>query len=144
MSTQEARLQKATAEIAGNESLLEMLDAEAAAEMLNWAKTVVATLVQTTDGMDDVAAETYLEARLKAVRQTMRSVGNWAAGNYSDPDSRAQLRDKLQENLKTIYGEGKNIPPADRIESFLNRPSFMSQTQLQSVQDFKSMLEQAQ
>jgi hypothetical protein len=143
MTNQDARLQKATAEIAGNESLLEMLDAEAAAEMLNWAKGVTAALVQATDGMDDASADEYLEPRLKAVRQTIRSVGNWAAGNYGDPASRAQLRDKLQENLKTMYGEGKNIPAADRIESLLNRPNFIGQTQLQSIQDFRSLLEQA-
>jgi hypothetical protein len=143
MTDNSARLQKAIAEITGNESLMEMLDADAAAEMLSWAKTVAATLVQATDGMDDVTAETYLEPRLKAVRQTMRSMGNWAAGNYGDPASRAQLRDKLQENLKTIYGEGNDIPTADRIESLLNRTNFMGQTQLQSVQDFKSLLGQA-
>ena len=144
MTDLEPRLQKAFAEIAGNESLLEMLDTEPAAEMLNWSKTAAASLVQATEGMDDAAAEAYLEPRLKAVRQTMRSIGNWAAGNYGDPDSRARLRDKLAENLKMIYGEDKNFPLAEHLESLLNGANLTGQTQLQSIQDFRSLLEQAQ
>ena len=80
MAELEARVQKAIEDIAGNESLLEMLDTEAAAELFEWGSSTATSLVTQTDGMDDAAAELASESRLKAVRQFMRSTGTWAAG----------------------------------------------------------------
>ena len=109
-----ARVQKAIEEITGNESLLEMLDTEAAAELLEWGKSKATSLVTQTDGLDDATAELALDSRLKAVRQFMRSAGNWAAGKYIDPADRIQLREKLLGYAKVIFGEDAQLPSAER------------------------------
>ena len=113
MADMEARIQKAVEEITGNESLLEMLDEEAATEMLEWGKSTVTSLVKETEGMDDEAAELALDERLKAVRQFMRSAGNWAAGKYTDPADRLKLREKLLVHAKVIFEDESHLPAAE-------------------------------
>ena len=142
MADMEARVQKAVEDITGNESLLEMLDEDAAAEMLEWGKSTVTSLVKQTEGMDDAAAELALDQRLKAVRQFMRSAGNWAAGKYADTASRAQLRDKMNEYIKVIYGESARLPLVNRVEVILNQVDGKNRTPLQLIQSFKSLLEE--
>jgi hypothetical protein len=85
------RIRRAMEEMTGNEALLEMLETNAAEEMLDWGKSLAASLVRRTEELDDFAADLALLPRLKAVRQSMRSIGNWAVGKYSDPNSRIQL-----------------------------------------------------
>jgi hypothetical protein len=135
----DARIQKAVEEISGNESLLEMLDGEAAEEMLNWGKSTATMLVRQTDGLDDAAAEPILEGRLKAVRQFMRSAGNWAAGKYIDPADRAQLREKLLANAKTIYGEEAPLPSAEELNATLNQTDVQQNSQKQLVLNLKEL-----
>src|SRR5215217_6113926 len=102
MVDMEERVGRAIEEIAGNEALLEMLETEAAEEMLEWGKTRAISIVKQTEGMDEAEAEQVALPRLKAVRQIMRSVGNWAAGKYADPESRVQLRDNLLQYFRVI------------------------------------------
>ena len=104
MTDLNTRIQNAKKEITGNEALLDMLDAEAGTEMLNWGISMAASIAKRTAALDDAAAEAILASGLKAVRGLMRSVGNWAAGKYADPASRVPLRDKLLEQLKLIIG----------------------------------------
>jgi len=59
--------------------------------------------------------------RLKAVRQSMRAVGNWAAGKYADPASRIQLRDSLLEHFRAIYGHDAKLPSVDEWDALLNQ-----------------------
>jgi hypothetical protein len=134
------RVEQAVKELTGNEALLEMLDSDAAAAMLEWGKALVTSVVQQTDGLEDDAAEFELAPRLKAVRQSMRSIGNWAAGKYSDPESRSQLRDKLLEQLKTIHGESASLPAADELDAFLNRVDVQVFTQHQLILDLRDYL----
>ena len=143
MADIEARVQKAIDDITGNESLLEMLDAEAAAEMLDWGKSMVTLLVKQTDGMDDAAAELALDLRLKAVRQFMRSAGNWAAGKYVDPADRLQLREKLLGHAKVISGDEGHIPSADEMEAVLNQMDIRSNSQKQSILNLKELFNEA-
>jgi hypothetical protein len=56
-----------------------------------------------------------MEPRMKALRQFLRGVGNWAAGKYDAP-SRADLKIKLDEQWKTMLG---NESPAG-IEGMLD------------------------
>jgi len=104
------RIQNAKKEITGNEALLDMLDADAAVELLNWGVAVAERVAMRTDGMDDSAAEAVLAPGVKAVRQSMRSIGNWAAGKYSDPEARGQLREKLSEQIIVIFGSDGTLP----------------------------------
>ena len=116
-----SRVERIVDEMAGNEALLEMLETEAATEMLNWGIEMATSLVKSTEGLDEAAAEQELLPRLKAVRQVMRSVGNWAAGKYVDPASRVQLRDKLLENFKVIFGAEAPLPSPERMDELLNQ-----------------------
>lgn len=116
-----ARMQRVIEEMTGNEALWEMLDTEAAIEMLEWGKSMVRTVVQKTEEMDDFAAELALLPRLKAVRQTVRWVGNWAAGKYVDPADRVQLRDKLLGHFRTIFGEETVLPSTDELDAVLDQ-----------------------
>ena len=131
------RLNKVIGEISGNESLLEMLDAEAATELLNWGIAAATALVQKTAGLDDAAADLVLEPQLKAVRQAMRSAGNWAAGKYADPAARAALRDKLNEYFKVIHGESPKLSLLNRVDMVLNQVDDKNKTPLQLIQSFK-------
>ena len=137
----ESRIKRFVDEIVGNEALLEMLDTDAAAEMLNWGIATATSLVQKTDGMDDAAAELALEPQLKAVRQTMRSVGNWAAGKYADPASRVPLREKLNEYFTIMFGEKNTLLPSTSMDSLLNQVDDKNKTPLQLIQNFKNLSE---
>lgn len=131
------RLNKVIGGISGNESLLEMLDAEAATELLNWGIAAATALVQKTAGLDDAAADLVLEPQLKAIRQAMRSAGNWAAGKYADPAARAALRDKLNEYFKVIHGESPKLSLFNRVDMVLNQVDDKNKTPLQLIQSFK-------
>ena len=114
------RIQNAKKEITGNEALLDMLDADAAADLLNWGIAAAERVAMRTDGMEDSAAEAVLAPGVKAVRQSMRSIGNWAAGKYSDPEARGQLREKLIEQFMLMFGEGATLPSAADWDTLLN------------------------
>ena len=137
-----SRINKIVDELSGNEALLEMLDTDAATEMLNWGIATATSLVKRTEGLDDPAADLVLEPQLKAVRQTMRSVGNWAAGKYADPASRASLRDKLSEYFGILFGGNPKLPPVAVIDSLLNQVDDKSKTPLPLIQSFKNLLKE--
>jgi hypothetical protein len=137
------RLDRVVEEMTGNESLLQMLDTEAATEMLNWGIATAKAIVSKTQDLDDFAADLAILPRLKAVRQTMRSIGNWAAGNYADPESRIQLRNKLLQNFRVIFGEDSNLPSAERIDMVLNQVDDKTNTPNQLILKLKQVLEEA-
>jgi hypothetical protein len=143
MADIEARVQKAIEDISGNESLLEMLDEEAAAEMLEWGKSTVSMLVRQTDNLDDAAAELALDSRLKAVRQFIRSAGNWAAGKYIDPADRVQLREKLLGQAKVIFGADAQLPSAENLDTILNQQDVQQNSQKQSILNLKELFNEA-
>ncbi|HJS19764.1 MAG TPA: hypothetical protein VJ785_13540 [Anaerolineales bacterium] len=140
MTDVEARRQKATEEITGNEALLEMLETEAAIEMLQWGKEMVSSLMQEIQDLDDANAELILEPRLKAVRRTMRSVGNWAAGKYTEPEQRLQLREDLLVRMKTIYGEEAELPSAEEMDAVLSQVDDTQNSSHQLILKFKELL----
>jgi hypothetical protein len=116
-----SRIQQAIEQLTGNESLLGMLETDAATEMLEWGKKMSMSIVSQTDGLDDLIADLSLMPRLKAVRSSMRSIGNWAAGKYVEPEDRLQLRDKLLEHFKTILGENAQLPTPEEMDDLLNQ-----------------------
>lgn len=137
------RIQRVIEEMTGNEALLEMLETDAAMEMLEWGKSLAASVVTRTADMDDFAAELELLPRLKAVRQTIRSVGNWAAGKYVDPADRLQLRDKLMKHFETIWGTDAPLPAAGQLESVLNEVDDKNNSPLQLISKLKSLLQES-
>jgi hypothetical protein len=136
-----SRIQKYVGQMTGNEALLEMLEADAATEMQQWVIETVTTLVKKTEGMDDATAEQTLEPQLKAVRQAVRSGGNWAAGKYADAESRATLQAKLAEYRSVISGEPAKLMADTSLVSMLNQVDDKSKSPLQLVQSFKRIME---
>lgn len=128
-----SRIQRAIGELTDNEALLGMLDEAAASEMLNWGIRLSTSIVEQTDGLDDLLADIKLLPRLKAVRGSMRSIGNWAAGKYVEPQSRIQLRDKLLEQFRTILGDEAQLPSAGALDELLNQVDDKSNTPHQLV-----------
>jgi hypothetical protein len=137
-----ARVERVIEEMMANEALLEMLETEAATEMLNWGIETAKSLVKETKGLDDIAADLAIVPRLKAVRQTMRSVGNWAAGKYVDPADRLQLRDRLLENFKLIFGGETRLPSPEKMDELLNQVDDKSNTPHQLILKLKESLEE--
>ncbi len=136
------RLQKIVEEISGNEALFEMLETDAATEMLNWGTAMATLLANRTADMDSIAADLAIMPRLKAVRQSLRSIGNWAAGKYADPESRVQLREKLLEHFRMIFGDDANLPTPQAMDAVLNEVDNTSNTPQQLVLKMKQLLEQ--
>jgi len=136
------RIQSMVEEIMGNESLVEMLETEAATEMLNWGIATAKTLVSKTMDLDDLAAELALLPRLKAIRQSMRSIGNWAAGKYVDPENRMQLREKLLGNFRMIFGEEARLPSSEEIDTLLNEVDDKNNTPHQLILKLRQLVEE--
>jgi hypothetical protein len=136
-----ARIERVIEEMTGNESLLEMLDAEAATEILNWGIATAKLIVRKTQELDDFAANLAILPRLKAVRQSMRSIGNWAAGQYPDAESRLQLREKLLGNLKVIFGEDYPLPTSGEMDTVLSQVDNKTNTPNQLVAKLIQLLE---
>jgi hypothetical protein len=99
-------------------------------------------LIRETGELDDFAAELALLPRLKALRQSMRSIGNWAAGKYSDPQDRVQLRDRLLEQFRTILGERRELPTAKQLDEVLRQAEEKRQTPHQLISSLRDLLEQ--
>jgi len=136
------RIQRVIEEITGNEALLEMLETDAAAEMLNWGIATAKSLVSKTSGLDDFAADLAILPRLKATRQAMRSIGNWAAGKYADPASRIQLREKLLAHFKVIFGDDSPLPSAEKMEQVLNQVDDKTNTPHQLILKLQQLLKE--
>ena len=136
----DARIERAMEEITGNEALLGMLETDAAVEMLAWGKSLTTFIVKQTEGLDDITADTAMVPRLKALRQFMRLVGNWAAGKYVDPVSRAPLRDKLLESSQLIMGEDAQLPSTDQLDALLAQVDDKGNTSHQLIIRLKALL----
>ena len=142
MADLNARIERAIEEMTGNEALLGMLETEAATEMLNWGIAMAKSVISRTQELDDWTAELALLPRLKAIRQSMRSIGNWAAGKYEDPESRLQLRDKLLEHFRTIFGERRELPTARQMDDLLSQADNQNQTPRELIRKLQDLLEQ--
>ncbi|HEX5942024.1 MAG TPA: hypothetical protein VFY66_07090 [Anaerolineales bacterium] len=142
MADLNARMERVIEEIAGNEALLEMLETDAAKEMLNWGIATAKSMISKTRELDDFAAELALLPRLKAIRQSMRSIGNWAAGKYTDPEDRIQLREKLLRNFRTIFGERRELPTARQMDEVLDQVDDKSHTPHELILKIRDLFEQ--
>ena len=137
-----ARVQRIIEEMTGNEALLEMLDTEAAMEMLNWGIDTAKNVVRKTSDLDEFGTELALLPRLKAIRQSMRSIGNWAVGKYVDSASRIHLRDKLLGHFRTIFGDERALPPAEKVDEVLSQVDDKTNTPHQLVRKLTQLIEE--
>ena len=142
MADLNARMERVIEEMAGNEALLEMLDTDAAREMLNWGIATAKSMMSRARGLDDMDADLAILPRLKAIRQSMRSIGNWAAGKYRNPEDRIQLREKLLANFRTIFGERRELPSAGQMDEVLDKVDDKSHTPLELILKIRDLFEQ--
>lgn len=134
------RIERAKKEISGNESLLEMLEEDAAIEMFDWGQALAASIASDTDGMDDAAADEAMAPRLKALRQALRSIGNWAVGKYSDPADRASLKEKLPGQLQLILGDRSKDLSTDELGRLIDEVDAQGQTPRQLILKIKDLI----
>ena len=142
MADLKSRMERVIEEMTGNEALLQMLDTDAATEMLNWGIATAKSMISKTTELDDFAADLAILPRLKAIRQSMRSIGNWAAGKYTDPESRIELRDKLLQHFRTIFGERRELPSVKQLDEVLSQVDDKSQTPHQLILKLQDLFEQ--
>ena len=142
MAELNARMERVIEEMTGNEALLQMLDTDAATEMLNWGIATAKSIISKTRDLDDFATDLAILSRLKAIRQSMRSIGNWAAGKYTDPESRVQLRDKLLGHFRTIFGERRELPSVKQLDELLSQSDDKNNTPHQLILKLQDLLEQ--
>jgi len=142
MADLNARMERAIEEMAGNEALLEMLETDAAKEMLNWGIATAKSMISKTREIDDFAVELAILPRLKAIRQSMRSIGNWAAGKYKTSEDRIKLRDKLLDNFRTIFGEKRELPSVRQMDEILSQADDRNQTPEQLILKLRDLFEQ--
>lgn len=142
MADLNTRMERVIEEMSGNEALLQMLDTDAATEMLNWGIAAAKSIISKTRELDDFAADLAILPRLKAIRQAMRSIGNWAAGKYTDPESRLQLRDKLLAHFRTIFGERRELPSPRQMDELLSQVEERKYTPRQLILKLQDLLEQ--
>jgi len=141
MSDTGRRLQRIRAELSGNEALLEMLETEAAAEVLHWGAALVAAAVEDARSLDDAEWELEYGPRIRAVRQVLRAAGNWAAGKYITPEDRLRLREKFLQHFKMIFGSGAHLPPPDALDELLKRADDQTLTPRQLILQLRAILE---
>lgn len=142
MAEANSRIQHVIEELTGNEALVGMLETEAASEMLNWGISTATSLVSRAGDLDDFALDLNILPRLKAIRQSMRAIGNWAAGKYSDPARRIQLRDRLLRHLRTIFGDERALPSAEKLDDVLNQVDDRTKTPHQLVLKLRQLIEE--
>ena len=142
MAELNARMERVIEEMTGNEALLQMLDTDAAAEMLNWGIATAKSIISKTRELDDFATDLAILPRLKAIRQSMRSIGNWAAGKYTDLEGRVRLRDKLLGHFRTIFGERRELPTAKQLDELLSQVDDKNNTPHQLILKLQDLLEQ--
>lgn len=142
MAELNARMERVIEEMTGNEALLQMLDTDAATEMLNWGIATAKSIISKTRELDDFTTDLAILSRLKAIRQSMRSIGNWAAGKYTDPESRVQLRDRLLGHFRTIFGERRELPSVKQLDELLSQADDKNNTPRQLILKLQDLLEQ--
>jgi hypothetical protein len=99
-------------------------------------------MMSRTRELDDNDLDLAILPRLKAIRQSMRSIGNWAAGKYRDPEDRTQLREKLLANFRNIFGERRELPSARQMDELLSQVDDKSHTPLELILKIRDLFEQ--
>jgi hypothetical protein len=113
----EKRLRRTFSSMAANESLADGLSEEAAASLLKWGETIAKQFVLKTSTMEDDMAEEYLAPYSSALRKMMRAMGHWVM--ETDQDAREEWWNRIEQNGKTLYGDGFVIPKMETVLSQL-------------------------
>ena len=113
----ERRLRRAFSIMAAEESLAEGLDKDSAMAMLDWADVIAKQFVLKTSQMEDAVADEYLAPYASALHKMMRAMGHWVV--ETDQDAREEWWNRIEQNGKTLYGDGFVIPKMEIVSSRL-------------------------
>ena len=138
----EQRERRAAESILENESLTADLDDKTAKELIDWGIAGAKTAAQGTAGLDDEQADEIISEHLRATRHMMRSVNKLVSKRAEiDVDEIAQLLDKINEQITTIYGKD-NLPQEDkRRQDLLNRLAEPAQDPVRILAELRGLFE---
>jgi hypothetical protein len=63
--------------------------------------------------MEDSVADEYLEPYASALHKMMRAMGHWAV--ETDHEARLEWWNRIEQNGKTLYGDGFVIPRMEKV-----------------------------
>ena len=109
----EIRRQRAFSRMAASESLEDVLDEHAAADILKWGEGIAGQFVLKTRAMDDNAASEFLAPYFSALRKMMRAIGRWVV--ETDPAVRSEWWNRIEQNGKTLYGDRFMLPKMETV-----------------------------
>ncbi len=105
----EKRIRKAVESLLENESLLEGLDNQNAASLLEWGTTCVKNIVKKSENLaDEDEAEETIYPQMRALRQMLKTVTNLYTSNI-DMTQEVTLLSELIESAAIVYGPGVTI-----------------------------------
>lgn len=142
MADSNTLMERVIEELSGNEALLQMLDTNAASEMLKWGIATARSVIRRTEDRDGFDLELTILPRLKALRQSMRSIGNWAVGKYENAEDRIDLRNRLLGHFRTIFGNRRELPTARQMDDLLQQADDRHLTPHQLILRLQDLLEQ--
>jgi len=107
----ERRLRRTYSSMAANESLADGLDDDSAAMLLKWSEVIAKQFVLKTSAMEDDVAAEYLAPYSSALLKMMRAIGHCAV--EKDQDTREEWWNRIEQNGKTLFGDGLMLPPME-------------------------------
>lgn len=104
-----ARIQRAAESILENEALTDNLDDEGGQTLLDWGVELAKQVAQTTDGLDEAAAEAAMADKLAAIRRLLRAVNKrfdptLVTDLSTDSQAMAEANTKLLEQVLEQVG----------------------------------------
>lgn len=99
--------------MAASEAVADVLDKHAAADLLKWGEGIAGQFVLKTRAMDDQAATEYLAPYFSALHKMMRAIGHWVVA--TDPAVRLEWWNRIEQNGKTLYGDGFMLPKMETV-----------------------------
>ena len=127
------RIQQAAESILENEALTDNLDDQGGQTLLDWGVALAKQVAQTTEGMDETAAETAMADKLAAVRRLLRAVNK-----RFDPTLIADLKTNDQA---TLEANTKLLDQAVEQAAIILAPHFTQPTAEQRVSVVEQILQ---
>jgi hypothetical protein len=113
----EQRLRRTFSRMAASESVADVLDQHAAADILKWGEGVAGQFVLKTMAMDDAAASEFLAPYSTALHKMMRAIGHWVI--ETDPLICSEWWHLIEQNGRTLYGDRFILPGMETVLSEL-------------------------
>lgn len=136
------RAARAAESLLSNESLTSDLDDQVASQLLNWGTAHARRIAHGTADLNEAEAEVALAPRLRALRQWMRSVGQWIVGQSSlEAESQPAALATIIEQFAAVYGAGFTAPDSEQREAFLSQLSATRPGSLQLSAALREFLE---